>query len=57
MQKLDIDLDDVESAQLQRFCSVNKVSVEQAVALLIRQKLDEWADSIVAETAQGEVRH
>ncbi len=49
MKLLDLELDEVESAQLMRFCSVNNVSVEEAAALLISQKLDEWADSVVDE--------
>ncbi|MBE0436956.1 MAG: hypothetical protein IBX56_14265, partial [Methylomicrobium sp.] len=49
MKFLDIELDDVESVQLQRFCSVNNVSEEEAAALLIRQQLNEWVDSIIDE--------
>jgi hypothetical protein len=55
---LDLELDEVESHQLERFCSVNNVSAEQAAALLIKQRLDEWADSIVNDIQSDvDVRH
>lgn len=59
MKLLDLELDEVESAQLMRFCSVNNVSVEEAAALLISQKLDEWADSVVDEiqSSGDQARH
>ncbi len=52
-------LDEIESAKLGMFASVNNVSHEEAAAMLIRQRLDEWADSIIDidDEVPGDAKH
>lgn len=51
MPKLDIDLDEVELAQLERFCSVNNCTKQEAAQMLVQRKLQEWVDSLVLDGA------
>ncbi|MCK9622177.1 MAG: hypothetical protein M0R47_16775 [Methylobacter sp.] len=44
MQKIQIELDDVELAQLQAFSRLNNSTIEEAASMLIANKLAEAVD-------------
>jgi len=54
MQKIQIELDDVELAQLQAFSRLNNSTIEEAASMLIAKKLaeavDKALDDVLAES-------
>ena len=44
---IDVELDAVELERLEKFASINNLSKEDAIHLLIGQKLQQWANEIV----------
>lgn len=49
MPVMQIELDEVEIAQLQQFCTVNNVSAESAVQAIVHERLEELVYALVFE--------
>lgn len=49
MQKIELELDDIELAQLHAFSRLNNVSLEKAAAILVSRKLAESVNRVFDE--------
>lgn len=53
MKILDLDLDEIESAQLLRFAQAHGLSLSEAARRLLAARLTEWADAILEDAGKA----